>query len=99
MEACSPKRSSTPRSGRAPPRSTSSRSPTRSRTSSRCLSRTRPAVASGSTRSEERRVGKEGRYRWAPDHLKKKKKKTDNTTNDDKQHTEQEDARPLCVAA
>src|SRR2546422_4196796 len=26
-------------------------------------------------RSEERRVGKEGRTRWAPDHLKKKKKK------------------------
>src|SRR2546430_12279783 len=24
-------------------------------------------------RSEERRVGKKGRYRWAPDHLKKKK--------------------------
>src|SRR3712207_9093217 len=24
-------------------------------------------------RSEERRVGKEGRSRWAPDHLKKKK--------------------------
>src|SRR2546426_12635615 len=26
------------------------------------------------TRSEERRVGEEGRSRWAPDHLKKKKK-------------------------
>src|SRR2546421_10355097 len=26
-------------------------------------------------RSEERRVGEEGRSRWAPDHLKKKKKK------------------------
>src|SRR2546428_9405756 len=26
-------------------------------------------------RSEERRVGKEGRSRWAADHLKKKKKK------------------------
>src|SRR2546430_17539011 len=26
-------------------------------------------------RSEERRVGEEGRYRWAADHLKKKKKK------------------------
>src|SRR5256886_10881220 len=26
------------------------------------------------SRSEERRVGKEGRSRWAPDHLKKKKK-------------------------
>src|SRR5256885_15800620 len=25
-------------------------------------------------RSEERRVGEEGRSRWAPDHLKKKKK-------------------------
>src|SRR5256886_16638656 len=24
-------------------------------------------------RSEERRVGKKGRFRWAPDHLKKKK--------------------------
>src|SRR4051812_50163007 len=27
------------------------------------------------TRSEERRVGKECRSRWAPDHLKKKKKR------------------------
>src|SRR5256885_9881494 len=27
------------------------------------------------SRSEERRVGEEGRSRWAPDHLKKKKKK------------------------
>src|SRR5256885_11565809 len=27
-------------------------------------------------RSEERRVGEEGRSRWAPDHLKKKKKST-----------------------
>ena len=29
-----------------------------------------------STRSEERRVGKERRSRWSPDHSKKKKKKT-----------------------
>src|ERR1051326_7136380 len=29
-------------------------------------------------RSEERRVGKEGRYRWSPYHLKKKKQKTQN---------------------
>ena len=28
-----------------------------------------------SNRSEERRVGKECRSRWSPDHLKKKKKK------------------------
>src|SRR2546429_7104038 len=28
-------------------------------------------------RSEERRVGKEGRSRWSPDHLKKKKKDSD----------------------
>src|SRR2546430_17535252 len=27
----------------------------------------------GRDRSEERRVGKEGRSRWSPDHLKKKK--------------------------
>src|SRR2546422_11011326 len=26
-------------------------------------------------RSEERRVGKEGRFRWSPDHLKKKKRR------------------------
>src|SRR2546430_10649083 len=31
--------------------------------------------SNGNFRSEERRVGEEGRYRWAPDHLKKKKKK------------------------
>src|SRR3989475_4844731 len=30
----------------------------------------------GAVRSEERRVGKEGRSRWAPDHLKKKKEKS-----------------------
>src|SRR2546425_8314347 len=33
----------------------------------------------GETRSEERRVGKEGRSRWSPDHLKKKKWKSDET--------------------
>src|SRR5256885_17000157 len=32
-------------------------------------------VASTFGRSEERRVGKECRSRWSPDHLKKKKKK------------------------
>src|SRR5256886_17686355 len=31
-------------------------------------------TGSGKLRSEERRVGKEGRSRWSPDHLKKKKK-------------------------
>src|SRR5256885_15215808 len=30
----------------------------------------------GIDRSEERRVGEEGRSRWSPDHLKKKKKNT-----------------------
>src|SRR5256885_15008671 len=42
----------------------------------------RPRIAAGAgglgglrqRRSEERRVGEEGRTRWAPDHLKKKKK-------------------------
>src|SRR2546426_12780727 len=34
------------------------------------------AGVSGKSRSEERRVGKEGRSRWAPYHLKKKKKNT-----------------------
>src|SRR3954449_5053278 len=34
-------------------------------------------------RSEERRVGKEGRSRWSPDHLKKKKKRHTKTTNTD----------------
>src|SRR2546430_16310947 len=29
-------------------------------------------------RSEERRVGKEGRSRWSPDHLKKKKQRHEN---------------------
>src|SRR5256886_16865283 len=37
--------------------------------------RTVPAVRTApARRSEERRVGKEGRSRWAPDHLKKKRK-------------------------
>src|SRR5260370_34234509 len=31
------------------------------------------------SRSGERRVGEEGRSRWAPDHLKKKKKKVEHT--------------------
>src|SRR5256885_6406892 len=33
-------------------------------------------VGGSISRSEERRVGEEGRSRWAPDHLKKKKKNT-----------------------
>src|SRR3989337_3924489 len=33
----------------------------------------RGASGRAATRSEERRVGKEGRSRWSPDHLKKKK--------------------------
>src|SRR2546427_11526334 len=33
------------------------------------------AAACGSARSEERRVGEEGRSRWAPYHLKKKRGK------------------------
>src|SRR2546430_3863120 len=35
----------------------------------------RARLASRERRSEERRVGEEGRSRWSPDHLKKKKKK------------------------
>src|SRR5688572_32702653 len=33
-----------------------------------------PLVSDPGYRSEERRVGKEGRCRWAPDHSKKKKR-------------------------
>src|ERR1035438_10793590 len=40
---------------------------------------TLPAARLEFHRSEERRVGKEGRYRWAPDYLKKKKKKNKQT--------------------
>src|SRR2546423_12186413 len=43
----------------------------------------------GSTRagrSEERRVGEEGRSRWAPDHLKKKKNNHYLYKNDKNQH-------------
>src|SRR2546430_15260318 len=39
----------------------------------------KPASVGGemaSERSEERRVGEEGRSRWSPDHLKKKKENT-----------------------
>src|SRR2546430_14116668 len=43
----------------------------------RGCSRSRPSIAaimgSAAWRSEERRVGKESRSRWSPDHLKKKK--------------------------
>src|ERR1022692_4977814 len=38
-------------------------------------------VTPGATRSEERRVGKEGRFRWAPDSLKKKKNKEKSLVN------------------
>ena len=34
-------------------------------------------MMTATARSEERRVGKEGRYRWSPYHLKKKKKSKD----------------------
>src|SRR2546430_927717 len=36
-----------------------------------------PCGRRGGHRSEERRVGEEGRSRWSPDHLKKKKKTKD----------------------
>src|SRR2546427_12829496 len=36
-----------------------------------------PTSSFSTTRSEERRVGEEGRSRWAPYHLKKKKKRGD----------------------
>src|SRR2546427_11966884 len=38
----------------------------------------------GQHRSEERRVGKEGRSRWSPYHLKKKKKKSGRENRDEK---------------
>src|SRR2546430_12049030 len=47
--------------------------------SSRCACASRRASGAGivnceavASRSEERRVGEEGRFRWSPDHLKKK---------------------------
>src|SRR5688572_33015249 len=46
------------------------RSPDRRRARART-----PATRGSSCRSEERRVGKECRSRWSPDHEKKKKKK------------------------
>src|SRR3989442_736948 len=39
----------------------------------------RQGDARGGGRSEERRVGEEGRYRWSPDHYKKKKKREENS--------------------
>src|SRR2546430_12480455 len=44
------------------------------RSSARCERRRRARFRRCSNRSEERRVGEEGRSRWWPDHLKKKKK-------------------------
>src|ERR1039457_2611887 len=38
----------------------------------RALAGSRKELVHGPSRSEERRVGKEGRFRWAPYHLKKK---------------------------
>src|SRR2546430_15674207 len=43
-----------------------------------------PVLIGGAMRSEERRVGEEGRSRWGPDHLKKKKEK--GVFVSDKQH-------------
>src|SRR5256886_14212054 len=40
------------------------------------VSTNRPPPPPSPRRSEEGRVGEEGRSRWAPDHLKKKKKET-----------------------
>src|SRR2546425_11015986 len=50
--------------------------PTQEHSSDACPSSGK-AMAGGllSARSEERRVGKEGRSRWSPYHLKKKKKR------------------------
>src|SRR5260370_10434134 len=42
--------------------------------SARAIFREDLAAGHGRGRSEERRVGKEGRSRWAPDHEKKKKR-------------------------
>src|SRR2546430_7641820 len=41
-----------------------------------------PCPGSGWTRSEERRVGEEGRSRWSPYHLKKKKNKMEGGRNE-----------------
>src|SRR5256885_1378150 len=41
-----------------------------------CKGETVHIIGGANSRSEKRRVGKEGRSRWSPDHLKKKKKKT-----------------------
>src|SRR3989337_3408445 len=46
----------------------------RRRSRCRCSRRSRPRRRQRQGRSEERRVGKEGRSRWSPYHLKKKKK-------------------------
>src|SRR2546430_17464539 len=51
-----------------------------------CSSQTWPHLAclwysTGSSRSEERRVGEECRSRWSPDHLKKKKKNIEREHN------------------
>src|SRR2546426_12836403 len=44
-------------------------------------SEARPASGGAPVRSGERRVGEEGRYRGAPDHLKKKKKRNKDEEN------------------
>src|SRR5438552_18324349 len=47
-------------------------------------------------RSEERRVGKECRYRWAPDHEKKNKNKKCWQLRKQQEHTDQEVLVRLC---
>src|SRR2546429_7636364 len=49
--------------------------PTNRRCATPLPDRPRKTALLRAARSEERRGGKEGRSRWAPDHLKKKKKK------------------------
>src|SRR3989449_5342280 len=63
-----PESNDTSRSLELPPSSTATRPNTAG-------SVTRSGGKVSVLRSEERRVGEEGRYRWAPDHLKKKQGK------------------------
>src|SRR5438034_11706838 len=70
--------------GQAPSSPSAATFPNDDKTISHVLNR----IAFG-PRSEERRVGKECRYRWSPDHEKKKKKKKRGVHRSEKQQREE----------
>src|SRR2546430_13084140 len=75
LAACPSRGSSAPHSCACRGRGFQRRAPPHARGRRQALAPSAPVrdVQERASGSEERRVGEEGRFRWAPDHLKKKK--------------------------